>query len=68
MDLLEDLKSDKIVIMMTHHLQFLKRVDHVSILLNGSIVENGRPTDLMAQGGLFAEYLKRYGFSHDDNL
>jgi len=45
---------DKAVILVTHHLQHLQKVDHILVMKNGSVAEEGSFQDLLAQKGEFA--------------
>jgi ATP-binding cassette, subfamily B, beta-glucan exporter len=45
------------VLMITHRLQTLQEVDLILVLKDGQIIERGTYPELMAQGGLFREFV-----------
>ncbi|WFU05641.1 ABC transporter ATP-binding protein (plasmid) [Rhizobium sp. CB3171] len=58
----------KTVIAIAHRLSTIARMDRIVVLDQGSIIEEGRPDELVAQDGLFARLWKRQtgGFIPDD--
>lgn len=52
--------KDKTVILITHQLQYLKEVDHIIILNNGTIQVEGMYQDLKASGVDFAHLLEEH--------
>lgn len=53
--------------MVTHGLQYLPKVDNIIVLLNGSVSEIGSYEMLMSHDGPFAQFLKTYLISQDDD-
>ncbi|MGO6818655.1 ABC transporter ATP-binding protein [Rhizobium brockwellii] len=58
----------KTVIAIAHRLSTIARMDRIVVLDHGRIVEEGRPDELVEQGGLFARLWKRQtgGFIPED--
>lgn len=55
-NILKNLKpylKNKIVIMIAHRLSTIKNVDHIYVLKNGEVVEQGRHPELMNINGLY---------------
>ncbi|KAL0070194.1 hypothetical protein AAF712_002684 [Marasmius tenuissimus] len=48
-------------IVVTHALHFLPYMDYIITLNNGSIVEEGTYSDLIARGGAFARFIEEFG-------
>ncbi|WP_246166921.1 ABC transporter ATP-binding protein [Oryzomonas japonica] len=46
---------NRTVLIVSHRLSAFRDCDRVVVLKNGGIAEQGRPTDLLAQGGLYAQ-------------
>lgn len=61
------LLSNKTRILVTHGLQYLPKVDNIIVLLNGSVSEIGSYEMLMSHDGPFAQFLKTYLISQDDD-
>ncbi|ORY46466.1 hypothetical protein BCR33DRAFT_753523 [Rhizoclosmatium globosum] len=53
-------------ILVTHQLHYLSQCDYIVFMKEGSIAEQGRFSDLMANGNAFAEMMKTYGGAADD--
>ncbi|MFI7445054.1 ABC transporter ATP-binding protein [Nonomuraea indica] len=51
---LSTLAGDRTILVIAHRLETIADADTVVVLENGSIVERGRPADLLARGGTFA--------------
>ncbi|MEQ4304250.1 ABC transporter ATP-binding protein [Plantactinospora sp. B6F1] len=51
---LATLAGDRTILVIAHRLETIADADAVAVLENGSIVERGRPADLLAQDGRFA--------------
>lgn len=51
---LSRLAGDRTILVIAHRLETIADADTVVVLENGSIVERGRPADLLARGGAFA--------------
>ncbi|KAJ3067917.1 hypothetical protein HDU98_008890 [Podochytrium sp. JEL0797] len=58
--------KDKTRILVTHQLHFLSRADHIVVMRDGEIAEQGSYQDLVANGGEFASLIEVYG-SLDDH-
>ncbi len=56
---LETLSKDRTVLMTTHRLENLQRVDRIIVLADGRIVEQGGYTQLMAAGSTFYRLASR---------
>ncbi|MET0136646.1 MAG: ABC transporter ATP-binding protein [Kibdelosporangium sp.] len=53
---LATLRGDRTILVIAHRLATIADADAVVMLANGSIAERGRPADLLAQNGKFAEF------------
>ncbi|RKT88965.1 ATP-binding cassette, subfamily B [Saccharopolyspora antimicrobica] len=53
---LSTLEGDRTTLVIAHRLETVADADTVVMLEGGEIVERGRPADLLAQGGKFAEF------------
>jgi ATP-binding cassette subfamily B protein len=53
---LATLEGDRTILVIAHRLETVVDADSVVMLENGSIVERGRPAELLAQNGKFAEF------------
>ncbi|GFE59651.1 ABC transporter ATP-binding protein [Geobacter sp. AOG2] len=47
--------QDRTVLIVSHRLSAFRDCDRVVVLKNGGIVEQGKPADLLAQGGVYAQ-------------
>ncbi len=56
-DALSEFRRDRTMIIITHRLHFLDLADHVILLANGRVLEEGTPEDLRANGKFFAEFV-----------
>ncbi|XP_049620339.1 ATP-binding cassette sub-family C member 2 [Suncus etruscus] len=56
----QGLLKDKTRLLVTHGIQFLPQVDEIVVLGNGTILEKGSYSSLLAKKGLFAKYLKTF--------
>ncbi|KAJ3268641.1 Multidrug resistance-associated protein 4 [Terramyces sp. JEL0728] len=65
-DALKGYMKDKTVILVTHQLHFLPEVDHIIVLDNGKIGEQGAFKELMSKGGSLAAMMKNYAIDHED--
>lgn len=52
---LADLGRDRTVVFVSHRFATVRRADHIIVLLDGRIAEQGDHSDLMALGGVYAE-------------
>ena len=50
---------DRTTIVVTHRVHFLHSFDQVIVLEQGQVVEQGKPADLAAAGGYYAELIER---------
>jgi ATP-binding cassette, subfamily B, bacterial IrtA/YbtP len=50
------LDGDRTILVIAHRMETIADADTVVVLENGSIVERGRPADLVARGGKFATF------------
>ena len=57
---LATLKGDRTVLVIAHRLETIADADTVVLLENGSIVERGRPAELLAQHGRFAAFWRSH--------
>ncbi len=53
---LEHLMKDRTCLIIAHRLSVVDNVDRIVALQNGLIVEQGTPSELMAKGGVYAEF------------
>lgn len=56
----QGLLKDKTRLLVTHGIHFLPQVDEIVVLGNGTILEKGSYSSLLAKKGLFAKYLKTF--------
>ncbi|XP_067039421.1 multidrug resistance-associated protein 1-like isoform X2 [Acropora muricata] len=54
------LLKDKTRILVTHNISFLPQMDHVIVLQNGFVSEEGTYSELLRNSGAFAEFLQTY--------
>ncbi|MEO9895313.1 MAG: ABC transporter ATP-binding protein [Paracoccaceae bacterium] len=59
LDTLYDMMEGKTVVAIAHRLSTIAKMDRILVLDGGSIVEDGRHDDLLAQGGLYADFWAR---------
>ena len=52
---LTDLGRDRMVVFISHRFATVRRADHIIVLLDGCIAEQGNHDELMALGGVYAE-------------
>ncbi|XP_076820993.1 multidrug resistance-associated protein 1-like isoform X2 [Clavelina lepadiformis] len=53
-------------VLVTHGLAFLPQVDRIFVLVNGEISEVGNYNELLNKNGAFAEFLRNYAVTEDD--
>ena len=58
MQAIEKLKAGRTVLLISHHLQVLRNLDHIYVLRNGHIVEDGSPSTLVSRKGLYRSLLE----------
>ena len=51
---ISELVRDKTVIVIAHRMRTVRNADHIVVLKNGTVAEQGTPDELMAQKGEFA--------------
>jgi len=56
---LREVMQNRTTILISHRVSTVKQADRVVVLREGSIVEQGKPDELVAQGGYFADLCKR---------
>jgi ATP-binding cassette subfamily B protein len=63
--------GDRTILLIAHRLETIADADTVVMLENGSIVERGRPAELLTQDGKFAAFWRSHGstrgWTHDDH-
>jgi ATP-binding cassette subfamily B protein len=52
---LDTLMANRTTVIIAHRLATIKNADHIIVLKNGNILEEGQPTDLYTQGGVYTE-------------
>jgi ABC-type multidrug transport system fused ATPase/permease subunit len=60
---IDHLAQNRTVISVAHRLSTLANCDHILVLVQGRIVEQGGFDELLRQGGIFAEMAARQGLS-----
>jgi ATP-binding cassette subfamily B protein len=63
---LASLAGERTILLIAHRLETVVDADTVVMLENGSIVEQGRPADLLAQNGRFAAFWQAHGVLQGD--
>ncbi|MFE3453389.1 ABC transporter ATP-binding protein [Nonomuraea sp. NPDC059194] len=58
---LATLEGDRTILVIAHRLETVADADTVVVLENGSIVERGRPAELLARDGKFAAFWQSHG-------
>lgn len=53
--------ADKTRILVTHHLDVLPKADHIILLQNGRILEQGTYADLLQTGEVFGQLIAEFG-------
>lgn len=56
---IEALMKDKTIIMIAHRLKTVKNADQILVLDEGEIVQRGKHSDLIAQKGIYADFIQR---------
>lgn len=64
---LTTLKEDRTVLVIAHRLETIAAADTVLMLENGTIVERGRPAELLAHKGKFAAFWQSHGSKGADS-
>lgn len=59
LSLLDEVAAGKTVLMVTHRLRGLSRFDHIVVMDNGRIVEQGHHDRLMTEGGRYYQFHQR---------
>ncbi|MFG1688793.1 ABC transporter ATP-binding protein [Nonomuraea sp. NPDC049269] len=65
---LATLGSDRTILVIAHRLETVADADTVVVLENGSIVERGRPAELLAQDGRFAAFWRSHRSAIADEI
>ncbi|WP_245559238.1 lipid A export permease/ATP-binding protein MsbA [Chitiniphilus shinanonensis] len=52
---LENLMKSRTTVVIAHRLSTIENVDRILVLREGRVIESGRHTDLLAQGGIYAQ-------------
>jgi ATP-binding cassette, subfamily B, bacterial IrtA/YbtP len=65
---LATLEGDRTVLVIAHRLETVTDADTVVVLENGSIVERGRPAELLAQNGKFAAFWQSHRSAITDQI
>ena len=52
---LEELHDDRTILVIAHRLSTIANADQILVLVDGKIVEQGKKSDLLSQGGTFTE-------------
>ncbi|MFX0573715.1 ABC transporter ATP-binding protein [Nocardia nepalensis] len=65
---LATLAGDRTILVIAHRLETIADADTVVMLENGSIVERGKPAQLLAQNGKFAEFWQSHQFALTDDI
>ncbi|UNO40536.1 ABC transporter ATP-binding protein [Streptomyces sp. MST-110588] len=63
---LATLDGERTIVVIAHRLETIADADTVVVLDNGSIVERGRPAELLALGGRFAAFWRAHRSATDD--
>ncbi|MGN1402320.1 MAG: thiol reductant ABC exporter subunit CydD [Bacillus sp. (in: firmicutes)] len=51
--------QNKLVFFATHRLHWMKEMDYILVLENGTLVESGKPDDLLAKKGKYWEFIRQ---------
>lgn len=57
--------KNKTRVLVTHALHFLPLVDHILVMENGTIAEQGTYSELIKAGGSFSQLIKQFGSQED---
>ena len=66
--MLQNSLSGKTRILVTHGLHFLPQVDHVYVISDGRIAEQGTYAELMARDGEFSAFIKEFGSTQEHKV
>jgi ATP-binding cassette, subfamily B, bacterial len=55
---LNELMKNRTTIIIAHRLSTIRSVDHIIVLKDGNVAEEGKPTELAQRNGIYAELLK----------
>ena len=64
MSTLEELMRGRTTLIITHRIATIHRVDHIVVLAEGGIVEQGRGPELVARGGFYAKLYRSANLEH----
>ncbi|XP_041062098.1 multidrug resistance-associated protein 1 isoform X2 [Carcharodon carcharias] len=62
------LLKGKTRVLVTHGVSFLHQMDRILVMVNGKISESGTYKELLAQNGAFAEFLRTYAPTENEEL
>mgnify|MGYP003571114213 CR=1 FL=1 len=65
-DNLEKIKDDKVIVISAHRLSAITNVDHIIVVSDGRILEQGTHSDLMAVNGLYKSLFKIQEYESTD--
>lgn len=63
--LLEQVTQGKTVMMVTHRLSGLEKMDRICVMENGALIEQGSQTTLLAQQGRYWQFYQRHSLFQD---
>ncbi|MGY2090454.1 hypothetical protein [Nocardia gipuzkoensis] len=65
---LATLAGDRTILVIAHRLETIADADTVVLLENGSIAERGKPAELLARNGKFAEFWQSHRVTFTDGV
>jgi ATP-binding cassette subfamily B protein IrtB len=54
---IQELTENKTILMIAHRLKTIKNADQILVLNEGKIIQRGTHSELMEQGGLYADFI-----------
>ena len=64
MQTLEELMRGRTTLIITHRIATIHRVDHIVVLADGGVAEQGRGPELVARGGFYAKLYRSANLEH----